>query len=677
MAIADSTKIDLLNKKLFGVAKTDTAANKSPANEIYSSPTLNRSDTSWLMSHEIPGIAPASNTDFITKVQGVKCTSADVVKVGGISPTWLTGLIDWIPVEFDQLLTTNSYRVKVYYAPDNTANPASSGTQVFADGSGNRGEWYFDYQAGILHFLGDIPIPLGMSSSSFIYIYGYRYVGPKSFKNYFIFNDLLTPVKKLTIKTDVLMLEDLTINGGDILTDQTTFNLLNTTASTINFAGDATNITIGKNSGIMTLRNPTVVGSEATQFLFDTVASTINFGGEATSINIGKMGSNGILTIRNDFVVLSGDLEIKGGDLTTNQSIFNLVNNTATTVNFAGAATVLDIGNTSDTSIINLNSTKDSTSSTTGGVVVDGGIGIAKNAYVGANLNVASNARVGGDLEIQGDDLTTNKTSFNLLNTTATTINFAGSATTVELGKNDSNTVVNINSTKDSTSSSTGGMVVDGGMGIAKNVYVGDNINVQNDARIGGDIQLSGKDLTVTQAEFNLANNVATTVNFAGAGTNINIGAQTGITTVNNNLVVDKDLTIKDDLNVQKNLDVDGDVNIDGGDLTVSTPEFNLANTTAKTVNFAGAATNIEIGSSEGDTSVNNNLRVDGIVDVNNSLFVEGQARINQSLEVEDDVKVQKQLEVEGNTKITKSLEVGGYIKGGMLVDTNIDCGTF
>ena len=77
---------------------------------------------------------------------------------------------------------------------------------------------------------------------------------------------------------------------------------------------------------------------------------------------------------------------------------------------------------------------------------------------------------------------------------------------------------------------------------------------------------------------FNLLNTTATTVNFAGAATDVQIGAATGTTNVNNNL------------------DVDGDLNIDGGDLTVSTTTFNLANSNATTINAFGAAQNLNIG---------------------------------------------------------------------------------
>ena len=69
-------------------------------------------------------------------------------------------------------------------------------------------------------------------------------------------------------------------------------------------------------------------------------------------------------------------------------------------------------------------------------------------------------------------------------------------------------------------------MVISGGVGIAKNLYVGGDINTD-------------------QTTINLVNTLATTVNFAGAGTTINIGASTGTTSVNNNLVVKGNLTVQ------------------------------------------------------------------------------------------------------------------------------------
>jgi hypothetical protein len=82
-----------------------------------------------------------------------------------------------------------------------------------------------------------------------------------------------------------------------------------------------------------------------TATVFNTTATTLNVGGAATSVNIGA--ATGTATIRNSSTVLDGDLQVKGGDITTNQTTFNLINATATTLNIGGAATVLNIGNAS------------------------------------------------------------------------------------------------------------------------------------------------------------------------------------------------------------------------------------------------------------------------------------------------------------------------------------------
>ena len=44
-------------------------------------------------------------------------------------------------------------------------------------------------------------------------------------------------------------------------------------------------------------------------------------------------------------LTLTGDIDVQGGDITTNQAVFNLINTTATTLNIGGSATTINIGN--------------------------------------------------------------------------------------------------------------------------------------------------------------------------------------------------------------------------------------------------------------------------------------------------------------------------------------------
>ena len=125
---------------------------------------------------------------------------------------------------------------------------------------------------------------------------------------------------------------DLNIDGGDLTTNQTTFNLLETNATTVNAFGTATAIDVGATSGTFTLNNPTLVGTQTTQNVFNTTATTVNAFGAATALNIGAAGST--TTLRSSTLV---------GTQTT-QNVFNT---TATTVNAFGAANTINIGNAS------------------------------------------------------------------------------------------------------------------------------------------------------------------------------------------------------------------------------------------------------------------------------------------------------------------------------------------
>ena len=178
-----------------------------------------------------------------------------------------------------------------------------------------------------------------------------------------------------------------------------------------------------------------------------------------------------LLTTTGD-ATIGGDVAINGGDLTTSQTTFNLLNTTATTLNVGGASTATAIGAATGTTTIKADLTVD------------------------------------GDVQVKGGDLTTNQTTFNLLNTTATTLNVGGAATTLEIG------------------AATG------------------TTNINNNLDVDGDVNIDGGDLTVSTTTFNLANTNATTLNVGGAATSLNLGANSGTTTVNNNLTVTGDLTV-------------------------------------------------------------------------------------------------------------------------------------
>lgn len=128
---------------------------------------------------------------------------------------------------------------------------------------------------------------------------------------------------------------------------------------------------------------------------------------------------------------------------------------------------------------------------------VNGDLRVVSDAWFDAN------ARVTGDLAVNGGDLTTTVTTFNLLNSTATTLNIGGASTATNIG---------------STASGT--------------------TTIGWDAVVNKDLSVNGGDITTTQTTFNLLNTTATTVNIGGASTATNIGAATGTTTIGNDLAV-------------------------------------------------------------------------------------------------------------------------------------------
>ena len=176
MAISDTQKVDYLWKKLgYSLTKTDTNSNKLAPNESIPSPLLMRGDTVWSQSSSIPGVLPGSTAGVVTvyPTSTPRECSADITATP--NRTWKTSLEDWISPEFG-----STYQVKVYiHTASDAANAATSGTQVFATGSGNDDEWFFDYQSGVLHFIGE-NLPNGVTfTGKSVYIAGGRYSGTK------------------------------------------------------------------------------------------------------------------------------------------------------------------------------------------------------------------------------------------------------------------------------------------------------------------------------------------------------------------------------------------------------------------------------------------------------------------------------------------------------------------
>lgn len=225
MALADSTKVDFLWKKLgFGVTKTAPNANKQAFNESIPSPLLMRGDKVWQSSGSIPGVKPAATSSIVQIYQDAAGGTATVETVEDLSApdnrTWKTNLTDWIPTEFG-----STYLVKVYVDDAGSSDPQTGGTQLFQAGSGSNDEWFFDYSSGVLNFNGtNIPTVIGTGvTGKSVYIVGARYVGPFGVGGG-------SSIGNLTVTDTTFSTNNAGANIGFTTTGQGTIEINNTTA---------------------------------------------------------------------------------------------------------------------------------------------------------------------------------------------------------------------------------------------------------------------------------------------------------------------------------------------------------------------------------------------------------------------------------------------------------------
>jgi enhancing lycopene biosynthesis protein 2 len=113
-------------------------------------------------------------------------------------------------------------------------------------------------------------------------------------------------------------------------------------------------------------------------------------------------------------------------------------------------------------------STVDSTSPSTGSLIVGGGLGVNSSVFVGGNLTVAY-ALNAGSLAFTGGTITSLADSTSTSSGALTVYGGVGIGKNITVGG-----IIKTQSTIDSTSTSTGALIVGGGAGIAKNLFVGE-----------------------------------------------------------------------------------------------------------------------------------------------------------------------------------------------------------
>jgi hypothetical protein len=490
MAVSQSQIVDLLYKQAFGVTKTDTANIKSPSNESIPSPLLMRGDTLWTEADQIPAIAAAvpNIIQAYTGANAVQCVAdTTTVPISSVYPTWKTNLTYWIPSQFGA-----TYNVQVWVDSPNVANPTLTGTQIFADGSGGNGQFYFNYQSGVLNFIGET-IPAALTSSKVLYIVGYRYVGLVGVTN------LPGNVTIGNLEFTGTTITPTTPNSNIILTPTgngqvvSNANIIAPSFSG-NFDGNISgNFTLSGANGDMVFVNNNLACS----------SPGINFNSSSNSLTVaGNIDVAGILT--DNYYYANGapvDFQQPAGSNTQIQYNDNGDFGASANFVFDFANSQLELkgdillGGNLDNQIVNLSNNA---------LEVRGGWNQASGTAVNIVAGDYANSSNWGKISIQGNS-SGNAIAYVEANYTILTSPGYGAGNVIKFD------ILNPNA----TSNTTGAVQVAGGASLTGNLYVGGVFELAGNGNIGGNLNVVGNiananNISVTNAL------VANTGNFSG-----------------------------------------------------------------------------------------------------------------------------------------------------------------
>lgn len=450
------------------------------------------------------------------------------------------------------------------------------------------------------------------------------------------------------------------------------------TPATVDAFKSATDLEFGATSGTLTINNPTVVGTQSTQDVFNTTATTVNAFGAATAINIGS-GSAGALTIRNTQTnivgVLYGNNTTPSTTIGTGGAVFaggvGIAGNVNVGGNIRAGGPSTFLSTLTAEAAVTITDTTQATNTTSGALKVRGGASFAKDVYIGGNLFVSNiygvqanvitvqdplvyfapdgtfpyDYDIGFYSAFTGTGLTTagNVTQFtglvrdNGTNTWTFASNLSNPSTDSLLFNGD--TVydpikagnLQLTVTTDATNATSGALIVAGGAGIGGNIFqtgtqlqtsagsfifattptTVDAFKAATDLEIGatsGTMTINNPTVVGTQATQALYNTAATIVNFAGSA-NVTMNTPTGITTMRGNAVIqsvtESTSPSTGALKVSGGAGIAGNIFQGGTQLDTSASNYIFAKTPTTVDAFAAAST-LKIGTTLGIMTLNN-----------------------------------------------------------------------
>ena len=274
---------------------------------------------------------------------------------------------------------------------------------------------------------------------------------------------------------------------GSLIADDTTIdnNQISTSSGDLTLAPTG-NINASSNR-ITSVGTPTQATDAATKSYVDSQLGSATTLVEGNTSIVASDSGSGTITMEIDstsvFTATSSEITMASAaisDLTDNRIViagtsgaleddanftFDGTTLTVGQTTIAQATGNTTVGGTLDvTGVTNFNDTTAATNTTSGAVIIDGGMGVAGAIHGGGTLDIAGAATLASTLAAG--------------NTTVGTLDASGAA--------------NFNDTTTSSSNTTGAVVIDGGLGLAENLNMGGSLDVDTNATVGGNLQVDG-----------------------------------------------------------------------------------------------------------------------------------------------------------------------------------------
>jgi hypothetical protein len=335
----------------------------------------------------------------------------------------------------------------------------------------------------------------------------------------------------------------------------------------------------------------------------------------------------------------------------------NCVNITKISVNYSLVDLFVN-GNTNIGGKMNIITTTQSTSSTTGALVVSGGVGIGANVNVGGNVNFVGNLYQNGSLFTSGSG-----SSSQWIDTTGNSITYG----------NGSVIVANIT---DSLDISSGALVVSGGVGIAKDINIGSNLYVNKNMII------------YNTAQFNKTTNVLGNLYTTGYNNLFGITQLTNTTqstsTTTGALVVSGGVGIGANVNVGGNVNFIGNlyqngslftsgsgsssqwIDTTGNSITYGNGSVIVANTTNSNDISSGALQVL------GGASISKDVNLGGNLNINNNMLVYNTAQFNEQVTVLGNLNSANYTNLYGITNLTNTTQSTSTTTGALVVSGGV-----